>query len=247
MSKTNKVERQPAYIVHRRAYRETSQLVDLFTRDYGRISAVRRGARGRYGAGSAQPLQALLVSWTGRTDLKTLVAAERIDTGPMAQGERLYSALYINELLLRLLPPHAPFPALFERYARLIPTVLLAEDIEVPLRQFELALLAELGYAADLTRIAATGDEPALEQYYVYQSGIGLVPAGRGDIEQAVRGDRLGEIAKGDFSDPETRRLAKRLMRERIAELLGGRPLLSRQLFQSRKRDPEASASTDGG
>ena len=114
--------RQPAFVLHRRAYRESSLLLDLLTRDFGRVGAVVRGARGA-GRGQGfccQPLGALLVSWSGRGELKTLTAVERIGNAAEIGGERLYSALYVNEILVRLLPQHDAHPLLFDAYARLL-------------------------------------------------------------------------------------------------------------------------------
>ena len=105
-----RVDQQPAYVLHRRAYRETSLLLDLLTRDHGRVAVVARAARSGTRAWGAfcQPFQSLLVSWTGRSELKSLTAAERAGDATAILGERLYSALYVNELLVRLL--HFPSP-----------------------------------------------------------------------------------------------------------------------------------------
>jgi len=238
MSTTNRVSRQPAFIIHRRPYRETSALVDLFTRDFGRVGAVHRGARGKKTVSPIQPMQPLLVDWSGRGDLKSINSAERVASNPALTGERLYSALYVNELLLRLLPPFDPHPELFEFYTRLLPSIALAEDIERVLREFELSLLSALGYAAELTRVAGTGDEPDPDGLYVYTPGLGLQPA-IGTVGTQVSGSTLIAIAAGDLTDKETRRTAKFLMRACLTALLGGRPLASRELFLSRRVSDE--------
>ncbi len=227
-----RIDRQPAFVLHRRAYRESSLLLDLLTRDFGRIGAVARGARGsgRNHGLCCQPLTALLVSWSGRGELKTLTAAERGGNGVEIGGERLYSALYVNEVLVRLLPQHDPHPRLFDAYAQLLAEFPDAPDLEVPLREFELLLLKELGYGIEFDRDAASGTvlEPATHYIYLPDQGFSSAAAGAG---HAYPGWVLEAIGRADFSDPLTRRHAKQLVRDAFAALLGERPLRSRELF----------------
>lgn len=231
-----RIDHQPAFVLHRRAYRESSFLLELLTRDCGRVAAVARGVRGsRRGAAAAcQPLQPLLVAWSGRTELKTLGTAEAAAGAFVLGGERLYSALYVNELLLRLLPPQDPHPALFESYVALLAELAGAEELEPPLRRFELRLLRELGYGIALDHDSATGGvlEPAAQ--YVFDPAGGFRRADPAAPAPAFPGHVLAAIAREDFSDPVTRRHAKRLLRAALAELLGPRPLLSRSYFAAR-------------
>ena len=138
-----RVDRQPAFVLHRRAYREGSLLLDVLTRDFGRIALVARAARAsKKGQGSLlQPFQALLVSWSGKGELKTLVSVERSQMLPLVTGERLYSALYLNELLVRSLAPADPHLPVFEAYESLLPGLAEDPDHEPLLRNFELKLL----------------------------------------------------------------------------------------------------------
>lgn len=230
-----RIDRQPAFVLHRRAYRESSFLLDLFTRDHGRVAAVARGMRApRRGAATAQPLQPLLVAWSGRTELKTLGTAEAAAGAFVLAGERLYSALYVNELLLRLLPPQDPHPVLFEAYVALLAELAGGEALEPPLRRFELRLLRELGYGIALDHDTGTGGvlEPAAA--YAFDPAGGFRRADAAALAQAYPGHVLAAIAREDFSDPLTRRHAKRLLRAALAELLGPRPLRSRSYFAAR-------------
>jgi len=230
----SRVDRQPAFVLHRRAWRETSLLLELLTRDFGRVGVVARGARGgRRGlAASCQPFQPLLASWSGRTDLKTLGAAEAVAPAPAIAGERLYSALYVNELLVRLLPPHDAHSALFDAYAGLLPGLAAAEDLEPLLRRFELLLLRELGYGMEFVHDSATGQvlEPA--GHYLFSPDGGFHAAPEASDPRAYPGWALAQIGREDFSEPRTRLYAKRLMRQALAELLGPRPLHSRGYFR---------------
>lgn len=231
----SRVDRQPAFVLHRRAWRETSLQLELLTRDFGRIGVIARGARGaRRGPGpSCQPFQPLLVSWSGRADLKTLTAVEAVSPAPAIAGERLYTALYVNELLVRLLLQHDAHRAVFDAYAGLLPGIATVGDLEPLLRRFELLLLRELGYGMEFVHDSSTGQvlEPAGHYLFSPDGGFHAAPAPADP--RAYPGRVLAEIGRGDFSGPETRRYAKRLMREALAELLGARPLHSRGYFRA--------------
>jgi DNA repair protein RecO (recombination protein O) len=238
-----RVDRQPAFVLHRRNYRETSLLLDLLTRDFGRVGAVARGVRGaRRGPGaSCQPFQPLVVSWSGRGELKTLSAAESAAAAPAIAGERLFSALYVNEVLVRTLPQHDAHGVLFDAYAGLLPALAAGEDIEARLRGFELLLLRELGYGLEFDRDAVSGAllDPAGNYAFTPCAGFSALREEPGP--GGYPGWVLAEIGRADFSRPQTRRYAKRLMREALAELLGDRPLRSRAYFLARP------APRDGG
>lgn len=236
MAAGTRTDRQPAYVLHRRPYRESSLLVDLLTRDHGRVGVVARAARGARGglSGVLQPCQGLLVGWTGRGELKTLVAAERAGPGVPVAGERLYSLLYVNEVLVRALAPLDPHAALFDAYACLLPALAGADDAEPPLRGFELLLLAELGYAFEPGVDAASGELVEPQGRYRFDPSVGLCAAPDAGPEQAYPGWALQAIARRDFADPDTRRHAKRLMREALAGAVGERPLRARDYFRRR-------------
>ena len=159
---------------------------------------------------------------------------------PAIAGERLYSALYVNELLVRLLPPHDAHSALFGAYAALLPGLAAAEDLEPLLRSFELLLLRELGYGMEFVHDSATGQvlEPA--GHYLFSPDGGFHAAPEASDPRAYPGWALAQIGREDFSEPRTRRYAKRLMRQALAELLGPRPLHSRGYFR------RAPAPADG-
>jgi DNA repair protein RecO (recombination protein O) len=227
-----RIDRQPAFVLHRRAYRESSLLLDMVTRDFGRVAAVARAARstGRGYGSSCQPLNALLVSWSGRGALKTLTAVERIGNAVEITGERLYSALYVNEILVRLLPQHDAHPVLFEAYTRLLTQLAGDSDLEARLRGFELLLLKELGYGLEFDRDIANGEVLDPAAHYVYSPDEGFRGAAV-SARHAYPGWVLEAIGREDFSDPLTRRHAKQLLREAFSGLLGDRPLRSREFF----------------
>jgi DNA repair protein RecO (recombination protein O) len=148
-----RVQGQPAFVLHARPWRETSLIVELLTRDHGRIGVVARGVQGakRHPLRAAlQPLQWLQVDFLPRGELARLLQAEAQDAAPLLQGEALMAAFYVNELVLRLLPRQDPAPELFERYALLRQELAGTAPLAWTLRRFERDLLEVLGYGLPL-------------------------------------------------------------------------------------------------
>lgn len=225
---------QPAYVLHSRAYRESSALVDFLT-PQGRLRAVMRGARGKAGS-LARPFVPLEVEFRGRGELKNVSRLEAAGIPNLLHGEALFSGLYLNELLIRLLPEQDPHPATFDHYAMTVLALAQGRALEPLLRSFEWRLLDELGYgfALDMDRlgqpIAATG-------LYRLQADAGLEAVGQ--LQPGVfHGSELLAMAEADWSVPGALAAAKRLMRQALAPHLGGRPLVSRELFMTLKEPP---------
>ena len=229
-------ENQKAYVLHTRDYRESSQLVDLFSRDFGRLRAVAKGARGKRKSGGHQ-LQAftpLSLSWRGKGDLKNLTAVEASGNSAALQGEMLYIGLYLNELLVRLLPEYVPHETLFDHYSDLITQLSTSPDPEPLLRRFELLLLDEIGYGFDMTT-ELTEDRPIVAaEYYQFTPDQGFIridSLSQRSKERGFLGGYLLAMAEDNYQLAEVRRCAKRLLRTALQAQLGERPLLSRQLF----------------
>jgi DNA repair protein RecO (recombination protein O) len=147
------VRAQPAFVLHARAWRETSLIVELLTRDHGRVAVVARGVQGakRHPLRAAlQPLQSIRVDFLPRGELARLVQAEALDAGAMLQGDALMAAFYVNELVLRLLPRQDPAPDLYARYAELRLALAGPGPLAWTLRRFERDLLELLGYGLPL-------------------------------------------------------------------------------------------------
>lgn len=232
---------QPAYVLHTRAYRNSSAIVDFFTPDYGRISGVVKSVYGSRKAnqqlrGLLQSMQCLQIQWLGKRDLKTVISVEARGAPALLAGSRLCCALYVNELLIRLLHAQDAHEALFNAYDVCLKQLQANSEIEGSLRDFELFLLADLGYGIDFT-IDSEGAEIAAERYYRFEPSLGFAPlvlhnkadAGPRDFS----GLQLQTLASQDFTLPATRQTAKRLTRLALKPLLGEKPLQSRKLFQS--------------
>lgn len=233
---SQRIDNQPAFVLHTRAYRDTSLLVDLFTASHGRVSAVARGVRRRHSEQRAllNPFCPLLVSWSGKSSLKTLTGAERGGRAHRLMGDRLYSGFYLNELLVRLLADGDAHPTLFSHYSQALDALAASEPaLEPVLREFELGLLAELGYAVDLAR-QHDGRPLEPQAHYEYLSETGFRPVGQVSSAAGFSGADLLAMEGGDYSHESTRLAAKQLTRTLLAPLLGSRPLHSRALFRRR-------------
>ena len=222
---------QPGYVLHSRAYRESSALVDLLT-PQGRLRAVLRGARGKAGT-LARPFIPIEVELRGRGELKNIGRLEAAGIPNLLMGEALYSGLYLNELLIRLLPAQDPYPAIFEHYALTVLALTQGRALEPLLRAFEWRLLDELGYGFALDH-DCHGQPVTAGRLYRLQVDSGLEP-----VEQfqpgVFQGGDLLAMAKADWTAPGALSAAKRLMRQALAPHLGGRPLVSRELFMTLK------------
>ncbi|HGM5579729.1 TPA: DNA repair protein RecO [Pseudomonas putida] len=221
---------QPAYVLHSRAYKETSALVDFFTAQ-GRVRAVLRRARGK-GGSPVRPFVPLEVELRGRGELKNVGRLDTLGVAGWLHGDALFSGLYLNELLMRLLPAEAPFPVLFEHYTLTLEALAAGRPLEPLLRAFEWRLLDELGYAFSLTH-DVNDDAVVAEGRYRLQVDAGLE---RVELLQPglFSGTQLLALADADWDAPGALLAAKRLMRQALAVHLGPKPLVSRELFRKR-------------
>ncbi len=235
-----RVTLEPAFVLHARAYRETSAILDLFTQGHGVSSVVARGMRRGSGAWRAllQPFQPLVVSWYGRGGgLMTLQAAEPAGMPAALQGTALMAGFYVNELVLRFLHRGDPHPRLFATYATAVAGLAGNGGPEPVLRAFEVELLAESGYGLILEHDAGDGAplEPAVRYEYVVERGP-LPAAAAAPASAVFSGAELLAIGAGCFDDPACLAAARRLLRAVLDHHLGGRPLRTRQVFAAMKR-----------
>lgn len=235
---------QPAYILHRRLYRESSFLLEIFTIDYGRLTLIAKGVRKLQKAmpGLLQPFIPLLISWTGKHELMILTHVEmRVEEKgtlnpihPMTQqslrGDCLFAGFYFNELIMRLLQKWDPHTNLFQAYEQALIFLKNNKLEEKILRSFEKYLLAELGYGLFPNTQTFLADK-----YYRFIPEHGFVLSELGDMAQAKTNLFLGKhllaIAEEDWQTEEILQDAKRLARLVLLPLLGQKPLYSRQLF----------------
>lgn len=235
---SKRVQQQPGYILHHRPFRDTSQILDLVTRDHGRIAVVARGSRGAKSrlAGILRPFMPLRVSWVARSDLGTLTGAEAGGLPTHLRGDALLSAWYVNELLLNFLHRDDPQPEVFALYEGAIGELQQNENIAAVLRNFELEFLGLLGYALSLEHEAGTDEDIDPERHYDFRMERGPVPVSRKEGALVFDGATLRGIAARQFTDADVLRAANRLLRSVITHHLGGKELQSRKVLREMHR-----------
>lgn len=227
---------EAAYILHKRPYRETSLLVDFFSLEHGRISAVWRAARGAKKRVKSEPFQAMRIHCIGSRELKTVTSAEPQSVAAgMLTGKNLYTGLYINELLYRLLAPHDTHEEIFRAYEHMLDVLRLGRNVEAHLRHFELHLLAALGYGI-VFDCEADGDTPiSADNMYRYTAGEGFYRQA-GGTEQSILGAKLNAIASGDWQAPGVLAHLKTITETALNAQLHGKTLRSKEYFRGQKK-----------
>lgn len=235
---TARIDLQPAYVLHTQPFQNTSLLVDFFCLDHGRIRAVAKGARRPKSRTRAllQPFQPLLVTLAGRSELKSLIAVEGSVNAFTLQGTRLFSGMYLNELLVRLLLFNESHPELYRYYQQAIIGLQGDRDLNQILRCFELELLDSLGYGFNREADCNTGQPIESEALYLFHPDVGFERVSSTVDSRANNPALFGgaEILLLSSSNPQDRaasNAARRLTRMALQAHLGDRPLASRELF----------------
>ncbi|CAH2907866.1 MAG: DNA recombination and repair protein RecO [uncultured Paraburkholderia sp.] len=229
-----RIAEQPAFVLHSYPYRETSLIIDVLSRDHGRLALVAKGAKRPHSAlrGVLQTFQPLALSWSGKSEVRTLTGAEWVGGMLPLTGDALLCGFYVNELLVKFCAREDPHPQLFHHYV--VTMTRLAHD-EPPvqvLRSFERVLLRETGYAMSLDR---TVTHRAVEAggRYVFDPERGVREAS-GDLPAqwpVVAGQTLLDMEKDDYHRAQTVAQSKTLMRFLLNTYLGGTPLVTRQIL----------------
>lgn len=244
---------QPAYVLHQRAYRDTSAIIELFTPEHGRVGVVAKGIKRPKSPwrGLLQPFQPLLVSWSGGGELKTLTDVEAQGEALPISPQSLASGFYLNELVMRLvvrLDAQVMLFGVYDAGLRALSAGPAGGALEAVLRYFERDLLMALGYGLVLDHEVENTQIIAPCQLYDYQLERGPVRLLAGDEAQAaaqgiiVHGSTLLAIDQSHLSGELERREAKRLMRAVLARYLGSKPLFSRQMLM---RPPTGKPAAD--
>lgn len=234
-----RVQQQPAFILHHRPFRDSSQILDVISRDHGKLAVVARGSRGARSRlkGVLRPFMPLSISWVIKSDLGTLTGAEVRGAPLSLSGDALLSGYYANELILHFLHRHDPQPEIFDAYGLTIQGLAAAGDDVAPcLRRFEVELLRQSGYALNLDHEHDSSRTLDPQQHYEYRAEQGPVAVRRAAGPLIFTGKLLAAIGAQQFDDPDVLRAASRLLREVIAFHLGGKELKSRKVLQEMRR-----------
>ncbi|WP_034292053.1 DNA repair protein RecO [Herbaspirillum sp. RV1423] len=231
--KDTRIQAQPGFVLHSYPYKETSLIVDVFSRDHGRVALVAKGAKRPHSKlrGVLQTFQPLSVSWIGKSEVRTLTAAEWVGGMLPLEKSALLCGFYLNELLVKLLARDDPHPALFDHYVSTLNQLAHGESAPIVLRKFERALLKETGVAGDWTVCIANGKAVEPDETYVVDPEHGVRFPRLSDAWPKVSGKTLLDMEKEDYSDANTQTQSKFLMRSLLSHHLGGAQLNTRQIL----------------
>jgi DNA repair protein RecO (recombination protein O) len=223
-----RVENSPAFLIHRRMYQGNSLLLDFFTKDHGKLRLIARGARSS--KTSLQMFQCLSISFKGKSDLKSLSQWEIADEPRRLLGNDLVMAMYVNELIQRLLPEGDEHSEIFRSYWSYIKNIssLDLSAKEYSLRVFENDLLQDLGYGLDFEDdINGNVIINNLQYDYIEDQGFALNEVG------VISGNTLLHLARSNdpIINPKELSILKKMNRKRLKSLLGDKPLKSKELF----------------
>ncbi|WP_020210493.1 DNA repair protein RecO [Gilvimarinus chinensis] len=233
-----RVELQPAYIIHTRPYRDTSFIVHCFTPQYGILATVVRGQRQKKKSQRAllNPFIPLLISAQGKAGMLLMTHFEGAGIPHSLKGICLYSGLYLNELLHRLIPEADPHPEIFSAYQQALSELAETECPEPVLRRFEQSLLQAMGVAISWTEEALDSGPIRSEAYYRLETQQGFVPVMAGEKKTGLfYGEHILQVARQRFDLVSARQTAKRVNRCLLQALLGAKPLRSREFFNLKK------------
>jgi DNA repair protein RecO (recombination protein O) len=227
----------PGYILHHRPWRDTSRILEVLTREHGRLTLFALGVRTPAArlAPVLQPFQPLLLSWSGRGEAPRLVGAERANSVAPLPAACLMSAFYLNELLLQLTTRHDPQPLLFDHYHGVLERLRAGAPLEPALRVFEKRLLTLVGYGLDLTTEARGGAPLEPDRYYDFRPEQGLVPVAA-RTPGALAGRSLLALNDERLSGARELADARRLLQAALGACLEGRPLATRAVAKSMLR-----------
>lgn len=231
-----KVELTPCFILHSRSYLESSLILDIFSREYGRLHLVAKGAKrekSRF-SGLLQPYQHLLMAWQGRRELMTLTDVETDIEAYELQDVKAIVGFYVNELLIRLLHQHESHPELFDLYDEVLLKLSGSGSVDKALRLFEKGLLQSLGYGLVLDHVIDNGQAIEVDKVYYYQLDTGPLrnmPPTKNYVE--ISGKSLLAFDRGELEDKQNLDETKYLMRFILQGYLGDKPLASRALYKA--------------
>lgn len=232
-----RVQLAAGYVLHHRPWRDTSRILEVLTRDHGRLTLFARAVRGPAArlAPVLQPFQPLLLSWSGRGEAAQLTGAERSAAVPPLPPGCLMAAFYLNELLLKLTTRHDPLPILFDHYDATLSQMRSGAPLEPSLRVFEKRLLEVLGYGLDLASEAHTGKRIDPAGYYYFRPAEGLTPATAGSAG-ALAGHSLLGLGSERLSGVRELEDARQVLRTALGACLDGQPLATRAVAKSMVR-----------
>ena len=230
-----KINYTPCFILHRRNFSESSFILEIFSRDYGRVNLIAKGAKQikKYQGTNFDLYQKYNISWISKSELGILTGIDVIRSKTYFIAEKAITAFYINEIILKLLHKDEPHVELFDIYELTLRKLFSNENEKIILRYFEKQLLESLGYGISLDHDVKTGLSimPTQEYYYKIDSGptsdVSLSEEG-----MKISGETLFELNNETLSDNKNINEAKNLLSMILRKHIN-QPLESRKLYKS--------------
>lgn len=231
---SHRIAEQPAFVLHSYPYRETSLIIDVFSRDHGRLALVAKGAKRPHSAlrGVLQTFQPLSMSWSGKSEMRTLTGAEWVGGMLPLCGDALLCGFYVNELLVKFCAREDSHPQLFHHYVVTLTRLAHDEPAVQVLRSFERVLLRETGYAMALDRtVARKAVMPEGRYVFDPERGVREATSEWPAHWPVISGQTLLDMEHDDYHRAQTVAQSKTLMRFLLNTYLGGTPLATRQIL----------------
>ena len=222
-----------AFLLHQRPYGNSSVMAEMFTLDNGRISVIAKGAKKPKSKffGVLSPFSKLRITYRGKSELKTLTNVDKEDIFSDSFSKLSYTLLYINELLIKILPQGAPQKELFYLYDRFLLEIKTSNEIDIILRRFEIDLLEMLGYGINFINEVDSGQSIDADKLYDFVPELGFKESPNG----IFNGKEIISISKLDFENINKKKF-KSLTTMAIGYSLDGGDLKSRQIFKTLKK-----------
>ena len=222
-----------AFLLHQRPYGNSSVMAEMFTLDNGRISVIAKGAKKPKSKffGVLSPFSKLRITYRGKSELKTLTNVDKEDIFSDSFSKLSYTLLYINELLIKILPHGAPQKELFNLYDKFLLEIKTSNEIDVILRRFEIDLLQMLGYGINFINEVDSGQSIDADKLYDFVPELGFKESPNG----IFNGKEIISISKLDFENINKKKF-KSLTTMAIGYSLDGGDLKSRQIFKTLKK-----------
>lgn len=223
-----RVKNAPAYVLATTAWSETSLIAEMFTRQYGRVPVVVKGAKrssSRF-RGIVVPFAPIQVSFSGAADVKNLTDARWVGGLPMLTGQALLTGYYVNELLVRLTAREDPLPALFDAYTEVLAQIahLRGKPLQVALRTFEVRLLTALGWGQQ----AKSDQLQRAPQGWMLRGSELMLGTPQSDFDMAISPEAARAIISGQITPESPLAELQRALRQIIGYYVGHKELNTR-------------------
>ena len=228
-----RVSNEDCYVLRTIPFTESSLIVETFSRNYGRLNLLAKGARRSKSKfrGLLRPFQRLFLSWSGKGDVPVVTAVNECDSVLETKGENFYCASYVNELIMRSLHFHDPHPQLFDICMEALSALSKLDDKSSVLRIFEKHLLKELGYALLLENEAGNSNPVQSDRQYLYKYDSGPVLLESAEAN-SISGQSLLALADERLETNQVKRECKRLLGDAIERYFEGRRVRSREVYR---------------